>query len=265
MTAPDQTTPGAFDDRDLSRDQFLGGKVTALQPVDGFRSSTDAVFLAASIPARAGQRVLELGAGAGVVSQCLAARVAGLSGAVVELQPAYADLARRNFDASGVGFDVHVGDVAALPGDLRAQRFDHVCFNPPYYPVQGRTKASDPGRETGVGEQTPLAVWIDAATRRLVPGGYVTLIQRADRLADILSALDGRLGCVKVLPLVPRLGRAANRVVVQARAGRKDPLTLLSPLVVHDGDRHLADGADFSGQAEAVLSRGGPTCLGAQL
>lgn len=255
---------GRFGDTDLSRDQFLGGKVTALQPINGFRSSTDAVFLAASIPARSGQTVLELGAGAGVVSLCLAARVSGLSGVAVELQPAYADLAERNFKANGVDLAVQAGDVAALPDPVRTQRFDHVYFNPPYYRSDSRSIARDAGRETGLGEKVPLARWIDAATRRLAPGGHMTLIQNADRLADILSAFDHRIGCVKILPLASRTGRAANRVVVQARAGRKDPLTLLPPLIVHGSDRHLRDGVDFSTMASRVLVDGEATCLGMQ-
>lgn len=57
-----------FPDDALTQDAFLNGRVMALQPRDGYRAATDPVFLAASVPARTGQNVLELGCGAGVAS-----------------------------------------------------------------------------------------------------------------------------------------------------------------------------------------------------
>jgi tRNA1(Val) A37 N6-methylase TrmN6 len=54
---------------------FLDGKVRVEQSATGFRSGLDAVMLAAAVPARPGQAALELGAGAGTASLCLAARV----------------------------------------------------------------------------------------------------------------------------------------------------------------------------------------------
>ncbi|MFZ8943107.1 MAG: methyltransferase, partial [Gemmobacter sp.] len=94
---------------ELTRDGFLGGRVTIMQPRAGFRSSTDAVFLAAAVPARPGESVLELGCGAGAAILCLGARVAGLSLAGLELQPGYAALAARNAEANGRALQVHAG------------------------------------------------------------------------------------------------------------------------------------------------------------
>ena len=78
---------------ETTNDLFLGGKVTALQPAKGYRAGIDAVLLAASVPAKAGETVLELGCGVGVASLCLAARVEGVEITGVELQPEYAALA----------------------------------------------------------------------------------------------------------------------------------------------------------------------------
>ncbi len=111
-----------FGDSDLTRDAFLGGLVQAWQPRLGYRAATDPVFLAASVPARAGERVLELGCGVGVAALCLQARVPGLHLTGVELQAAYADLARRNAQANGAVMDVVQADLTGLPPDLRAQR-----------------------------------------------------------------------------------------------------------------------------------------------
>ena len=77
-------------------DDFLGGLVSVIQPRKGYRAGVDAVLLAASIPAKPGQQVLELGCGVGVASLCLAARVPDLTMTGVELQSDYAALALQN-------------------------------------------------------------------------------------------------------------------------------------------------------------------------
>ncbi len=239
-----------FEAADLTEDGFLGGRLQILQPRKGYRAGTDPVLLAAAVPAQAGQSVLELGCGAGVALLCLAVRVPGLVLCGLELQPAYADLARRNGGLNGHALEVVDGDVAAMPAALRARRFDHVLLNPPYYPHGTGTAAADPGREQALREALPLAAWLEAGLRRTRPGGTLTLIAGADRLADVLANLAGAL---TVLPLTPRTGRAATRVIVQAGKGGRTPLTLLWPLVLHEAARHEQDGEDHSPQAQALL------------
>ena len=109
-------------DPDLTRDAFLDGRVQAWQPRAGYRAATDPVLLAAAVPARAGQSVLELGCGVGVASLCLAARVPGLEMTGVEVQAEYAALARRNAAENGAALQVVEADLEALPTDLRARR-----------------------------------------------------------------------------------------------------------------------------------------------
>ena len=137
-----------FADNALTCDGFLGGKLRILQPRAGYRAATDPVFLAATVPAQAGQSVLELGCGAGVALLSLGRRVPGLQLFGVELQPDYADLAQRNAAANGVACTIHCADLTQMPADLRTQNFDHVIANPPYFPKASGTAAADSGRET---------------------------------------------------------------------------------------------------------------------
>lgn len=232
---------------DLTQDAFLSGRVMVWQPRVGYRAATDPVYLAAACPAKAGEAVLELGCGAGVASLCLAARVDGVAALGVERQAFYAELARRN------GLDVVQADLSALPRDLRQRSFDHVIANPPYH---GASPASaDAGRDAAFREETPLQDWCAVARSRLVSGGWLTMIHLAERLPDVLAALSG-FGSISVLPLTPREGRAAGRVVVRARKGGKGPFALLAPIIVHDGSQHSADGDDYSATARAVLRHG---------
>lgn len=247
-----------FAPEDLSDDAFLGGRLAVLQPRSGFRAATDAVLLAAAVPARAGQAVLELGCGAGVASLCLGARVPGLALTGLELQPAYAALARANALRNGVPLTVIEGDVSAPPAALRARGFDHVLCNPPWYRPGGGTAARDPGREQALREAVPLAAWVDCAARRLRPGGRLTLIHEAARLPDVLAACDARLGSLVALPLAPRAGHPARRVIVAARKGGRAAFRLLAPLVLHAGHAHGRDGGGFAPEVEAVLREAAP-------
>lgn len=239
-------------------DGFLGGRLRIEQPVRGYRSGADAVMLAAACPAQAGDTVLELGCGAGVASLCLGWRVPAARLTGLEQQADYAALAQRNATANGVSFEVLTGDLAAPPPELRSRIFHHVIMNPPYF--LGGTAAPDPGRAGARHELTPLEDWLDAGLRRLRPGGWLTVIQRADRLDGLIAGLHGRAGALTVLPLAARQGHQAGRVLLWARKGARTPLRLLAPFVLHAAARHEGDGEDLTAEAAAVLRGGAPIC-----
>ena len=238
---------------DLTQDAFLGGRLSLVQPRSGYRAGVDPVILAASVPAFAGQSVLELGCGVGAAILCLGARVPGLSLTGVEVQAEYAELARLN---GGDALTVVNSDLNAMPLELRQQQFDHVIANPPYFRASARRAALDAGRETALGETTPLSDWIKVAAKRLAPKGYAHFIHRAERLPDILAAMHVRLGSIEVLPLTPREGRAAELVIVRARKSGRAAFRLHPPLVMHQGSQHLKDGDSYVPSIRAVLREG---------
>lgn len=252
-----------FELENLSHDLFLGGALTILQPKTGYRAGVDPVLLAATVPAISGESVLELGCGAGVASLCLATRVRGLALSGVELQADYVDLAQRNAKANSIEMDLHRTDLCHLPEALLQKNFDHVIANPPYYLRSNGTAASDAGREMALGEDTPLADWVDVATRRLKPRGHLTIIQDAERLPALMAAIDGRLGAVKLLPLAPRIGRPAHLVILQARKGARAAAQLLAPVVMHEGAAHDGDRDSYTSQIRAVLRSGAQLAMGA--
>ena len=241
----------SFAEDELSHDAFLCGRLHLWQPVKGYRAATDPVLLAAACPAEPGQSVLDLGCGAGAAALCLAARVPGVRLAGLELQPDYADLARRNAAALGAEMQVETGDLAHMPRALRVD-FDQVIANPPYYP-RGGTPSPRKLRATAMQVETPLADWVMAAARRLRPGGWLTMIFGADGLPEVLGALAPRLGSGAVLPLAARQGRAATRVILRARKGGKAAFRLLAPFVIHEGAAHDGDRESYTSRANEVL------------
>lgn len=236
---------------DLTDDGFLDGRLRVWQPRTGYRAATDPVFLAAGVPALAGDHVLELGCGVGVAGLCLAFRT-GAQVTGVEVQAGYADLARRNAARNAMPLTVVECDLTRLP---LTDSFDHVMANPPYYTAG--SPATDAGRELALRGDLPLARWMDVMARRARRGGTVTLIVGADRLAEVLRDMPATLGSITVLPLAARVGRAAKRVIVQARKGGRGAFVLAAPAILHAGAEHGDDRDDATPLARSILRQGG--------
>ncbi|WP_372993332.1 tRNA1(Val) (adenine(37)-N6)-methyltransferase [Sulfitobacter sp.] len=222
------------------------------QPRKGYRAGVDPVLLAATVPAQAGQRVLELGCGVGAASLCLGARVPGLALTGVEIQPTYAALARRNSQ----DFEVVDADLAQMPLALRQRQFDHVLANPPYFDRDASIASKDSAREAALGERTPLEKWVEIAAKRLAPKGQAHFIHRAERLPDLIRALPHDMGSIEVLPIAPRIGRMAELIILRARKSGRGAFRLCAPLIMHEGATHLVDGDSYVPQIRAVLREG---------
>lgn len=241
---------------DLTQDDFLGGRLRVWQPRKGYRAGVDPVILAASIPARSGQTVLELGCGVGVASLCLSARVPGLSLTGVEMQADYAKLASRNAAENAAALTVVCSDLRHLPADLRQRRFDHVIMNPPYFDRAQGTAAEDQGRDLALGGDTPLRDWLDVGARRVGPRGYLTIIQRMARLPEVLSGLEGRLGAIIVKPIAGREGRAPDLFLLQARQEGRAPFQMAPTLIMHQGATHAGDQESYTALVASILRHG---------
>jgi tRNA1(Val) A37 N6-methylase TrmN6 len=236
-------------------DRLLGGRVRLCQPRRGYRVAIDPVVLAAAVVAGEGQSVLDVGCGVGAAALCLAARVPqvavfGIDADADAVRLANAN-AQRNAMADRVRFrraDVRAATVEGMP-----DAFDHVMTNPPYLRPGAVRQPQHAGRRRAMVEgDVPLATWLRACVDRLAARGRLTLIHRADRLADVLIALDGVLGELAVLPLWPAAcgTRPAGRIVVSGRRGSSAPIRLLPGLVLHSADGGYTDAA------EAVLRAG---------
>jgi tRNA1(Val) A37 N6-methylase TrmN6 len=241
---------------EVSEDQILGGKLVLRQPLRGHRFGHDAILLAAAVAAQGGERAVELGAGVGAAGLALAHRVAGLDVTLVERDPALAALAAANANRNGlsgrvraVALDVAAPAAAFTAAGLAPESADHVLMNPPFNP--GQNPSPDRARRAAhVASDATLPQWLGTARRLLRSGGALTLIWRADGLADVLAALGDGFGAISVLPIHGKAGGPAIRVLVRASKDRNSPLVLLAGLVLSD-----ADGKPTV-EAETVLRNG---------
>ena len=228
---------------------LLDGRVRYAQPRQGFRSGIEPVLLAASVPAKSGEHVLEGGSGAGAALLCLAARVPGLQGVGIEQDATLVTLATRNATAndwSGLRF---VAADMASPPDLGV--FDHACANPPYHMAQGTPSPDVSRRAAKRASADLLAVWAATLARHLRPRGTLTFILPAALLPAGTEAFAGA-GCrpTAMLPLWPRAERAAKLLLLRGVKGTRAPFRVLPGLVLH-----TADGG-FTPEADAILRLG---------
>lgn len=218
----------------LTEDRILGGQLTLTQTADGYRAGLDAILLAAAVNMKPGARAAEFGCGPGAALLTVAhahteARLTG-----VELDPAAADLARRNAAANGLDERVAIVEADALNWRPDAP-LDVVFFNPPFFDDPDALRAPKPGKQAAWISAAPLSEWIKTGLKRLKSGGLLVFIHRADRLDEALGALQGKASTT-ILPVHPRAHAPAKRILVAARAGGRAPLVLLAPLVLHEDE-----------------------------
>lgn len=247
------TTPAASDPAPLgleSEDRLLGGRVRLRQPTDGYRVAIDPVFLAAAVPARPQDHVLDVGCGVGAAALCLAIRVPGCRVTGIEIQRDLVRMAGDNIVLNDLSSRVSVmqGDLLDLPPRLAPGAFDHVMANPPFLAAGTATAPASPGRAAAHLEgDANLAVWVRVALAMVRAKGSLTFIHRADRLEALLALLAGRAGEIVLHPLWPGGGKPAKRVIVRARKQVATPTRLLPGLILHEADGR------FTAAAEAVL------------
>ena len=263
-TKTDQTDEPGAPSPDTTLDDFLGGRISVVQPKTGHRAGSDAVWLQAAVSAGRGDQVLDAGSGVGVAGLCLLARCPQISVTAVDIDDAARALAEAN--AARNGFTAHFRAITAdltAPADsllakgLVREGYDQVMANPPFH-AQGTVRPAPNARRAAahIMHGGALEAWIRFAATFAAAKGRLTLIHRPEALPELLPLLDRRFGAVTVFPLFPKEGEPAIRVLLQARKGSRAAFRLLSGLVLHEADGR------YTAKAEAVLRHGEALELG---
>jgi tRNA1(Val) A37 N6-methylase TrmN6 len=238
-----------------SDDAVLGGRLVLRQPLRGHRVGHDAILLAAATSAQSGDHAVDLGAGVGGAGLALARRIAGVAVTLVDIDPALTALAAGNAQRNGLSdrvravcLDVESSAAEFAAAGLAPGSATSVLMNPPFNVAQ-QPSPDQARRLAHAAAATTLERWLHTAARLVRADGAVTLIWRADGLAEVLAALSKDFGAITVLPVHPKPGAAAIRVLVRASKGNRAPLALLPGFLLADVD------SKPTAAAEAVLRK----------
>jgi tRNA1(Val) A37 N6-methylase TrmN6 len=217
-------------------DALMGGRVRLRQPRRGYRAGLDAALLAAAVEAEPGERVVEAGCGPGAALLQAAARAPGASFTGVERDPVALALALDNIALNEATDRVQAvaGDIDAGFRGLGLPPFDAAFSNPPFFDDPAALRAPAPERAAAWMADRGLASWTAFLLKSVREGGRITLVHRADRLADLLTLLSATAGSFRVRPVHPFADAPAKRVLVRAVKTGRAPLVLLPPLVLQD-------------------------------
>lgn len=235
-THPQKPIEVAPDD-DTTVDDFLGGAVRLIQPKDGYRVSMDTVMLAAAVPAKSGETVLEGGVGSGGAALCLARRLPGVNVHGIDIQPEMVARARQNIVFNELTDQVAVSEGCITDLSGPEARYDHVMINPPYLAAGKAIRPPETNKGLAHMESGALLKdWIKFCIYQVKNRGTVTVVYRADRMDEVIALLYRRVGDLKIMPLWPRSGMPAKRVIIQGRKGIHGAAKMLPGLVLH-GDK----------------------------
>jgi tRNA1(Val) A37 N6-methylase TrmN6 len=232
---------------DLTEDALLGGRIRVRQPARGYRVNVDTLLIAAAVEAPAGARLMEAGCGVGAALLAVAARSENTRLLGIERDQNIAAIARENVALNAMSERVEIVTGDALERNANWGVFDGVFVNPPF---DGENEGRAPAEARRNAHITDMSLrdWIGALADRLTGGAALTMIHRAAKTAELLAALEGRLGGVELIPIRPRAEGAAKRILVRARKGSRAPFRLLKGLDLHD-----RSGAKYVPEIEAIV------------
>lgn len=259
-------TAAAIQAGDVTDDAFLGGGLEILQPRSGYRAGLDAVMLAAAVSNASGRplRVLDIGAGVGTAGLCVARRLEQAEVVLLERNPQLSALAAENIRRNNLENRARAvtAAVGASAADIRAaglveESFDCVIANPPYHDRGAGTLATDEFKATSHAmAEDELERWARFMARMAAPRGTALMVHKAEALDRVLAAFETRFGAIRILPLYPRAGAPAHRVIIEGKKGSRALLQLLSGFVLH------LDGNEFTPAAQAILKGGAGLSFG---
>ncbi len=221
------------------------------QPRRGYRFSLDAVLLARFVKPSSRSRVLELGAGCGVISMIVGKLICPKEVVALEIQTELSDLAAANARLNDLNIKVVTGDLRARKIEsIQPASFDYVVANPPFRAHGTGRQSLNASRMIARSESAAtLPDFISAATRFCRFGGKVGFVFTAARMAELIEVLRSHRLEPKRLKLVhPLPHSAASMVLIESSKGGGVELLIEPPLIVHS-----APGV-YSREARLLLS-----------
>ena len=229
----------------LTADTFLNGRLTVYQHKTGYRFSIDTILLAGYVRPRAGDRLIDLGCGCGIIALILAHRYPDLQLFGVEIQPTLVGLARKNVVKNRMSDRIRIleRDIATLSQKEIQGPVDIIVCNPPF----GRVRAGriNPNNERALARHEIKMTLKDiTATVRgmLRTGGRFYIIFPAERITDLFCRMRAdRIEPKRMRTVHSGTTDPARRILVEGIAGGRPGTSMDPPLVIYQADGVYTD------------------------
>ncbi|MDR0580763.1 MAG: methyltransferase [Holosporaceae bacterium] len=222
---------------ELTEDSILNGAIKLLQPKNGYRVAIDPIILASFIKLEAHQRILDVGCGVGTIALILKKREYSAELTALDMDAEMCKICEQNSRINSLPLDIE-NVIVENHTILRKKPFDQIVTNPPFFQKES-FRTSESKKWANV-ETIDLSNWIRCCFLALKNSGIFSMIHRASRLNEILSALGG-IGSIQVVPIYPKSNREANRVIVQVVKSRKSEMKILPGIVAHRNNGDYTD------------------------
>ena len=227
------------------------------QPQEGYCYNSDSVFLSDFINFfKPKGRVLDVGAGCGIVGLLVAKQNPKIELEAVEKQDIFVEYATINARVNKIPYKIHHKSFLELDEDIK---YDYIISNPPFYP-EGVTKSSNEMLSIArYNTNLPLNDFFKKVSRVLKPSSHFIFCYDASQFGLVCSELDRvKMRVVDVQFIHPKVDRKASLVMIHARNGSKSLMKVWEPFINFDGDK-------FSKKAQEVYKKASTQSIKCQI
>lgn len=229
-------------ERIVTSDSIFTGAVTCKQFRDGYRFSIDAILAAHFHEPARGERVLDLGAGCGIISLIMmyrwGERITSLH--ALEYQPQLCELIRENFQSNGYGEKCTCinGDVKRISVSIKPESFSHVVCNPPFFRTDsGRSSAGEESRIARHQVTADLDDFSQATASAVKNGGTAVFVYPAESLTHLIDSLSRAKLEVKNMQFIysyPESTANARLVLVKCIKNSGKGVKIAAPFYIYE-------------------------------
>ncbi|MDR1551769.1 MAG: methyltransferase [Holosporaceae bacterium] len=221
---------------EYTQDSILNGNIIIRQPTKGYRVAIDPIILASLVHQEPWQTILDVGCGVGTVSLILKWREPTVQVTALDIDSEMCTACCQNARINSLEINVINASIEECLSAVCGE-FSQVVTNPPFF--EKKSSRVSEFKKMANFETVPLTDWIALCLKKVKNNGIFTIIHRASRLNDILYALKNSpfiMGDIKIVPIFPKIGLAANRIVVIAKKSCKSETKIFQGIVVHNMD-----------------------------
>lgn len=218
-------------------DELNRNNLMIIQDPSRFCFGMDAVLLSGFAKVKAGEKVIDLGTGNGIIPILLSAKTEGEHFTGLEIQPENVDIATRSIKYNHLEekIDIVEGDIVKASEQFGRSVFDVVTSNPPY--MIGQHGLTNPDSAKAIARHEVKCTFEDVAREAaalLKPGGRFYLVHRPFRLVELIVTLvKYKLEPKRMKLVYPFVDKEPNMVLMECVRGGNSRMTVEAPLIVY--------------------------------